>query len=111
MGSSLNNGKPTTANTCTKNYDNIGYVLGTSGDVFNGFSTTCFVPQPDNTTLPGVLAGFAATANTLSEQSVFGVYPNPFYGYKQSKLVKGLKQLTLSDGGETLQNNPVSCHH
>ena len=37
----------------------------------------------------------------------FGVYPNPFYKYKRSSLVENETKLTLSDGGEALQNIPI----
>ena len=35
LGSSLSNGSPTEAGACITNYDNLGYVLGTSSNLFN----------------------------------------------------------------------------
>ena len=37
----------------------------------------------------------------------FATYPNPFYKYTQSSLVSGQTELTLVDGGESHQNNPL----
>ncbi|KAB8219533.1 lysophospholipase catalytic domain-containing protein [Aspergillus novoparasiticus] len=35
LGTSLSNGEPLAADDCTANYDNLGYILGTSSHVFN----------------------------------------------------------------------------
>lgn len=73
MGSRLINGKPTLPGVCTRNYDNIGYIFGTSADVFNGLEEgQCFVPPVDTTTLPGILEGIIATVESLSNQALFG---------------------------------------
>lgn len=73
MGSDLTNGKPTISGICTRNYDNIGYIFGTSADVFNGLeSGQCFVPVVDTSTLPGVLEGIIATVESPSNQDLFG---------------------------------------
>ena len=37
----------------------------------------------------------------------FATYPNPFYKYTHSTLVQGQTELTLVDGGESHQNNPL----
>ena len=37
----------------------------------------------------------------------FATYPNPFYKYTHSTLVQGQTVLTLVDGGESHQNNPL----
>lgn len=40
LGSDLTDGSPTASGVCTSNYDNLGYVLGTSSDVFSQLCTT-----------------------------------------------------------------------
>lgn len=37
----------------------------------------------------------------------YAIYPNPFYQYTHSSLVSGQAELTLADGGESNQNNPL----
>lgn len=91
---------------CTQNYDNLGYVLGTSSDIFNGACGT-ITPSNGSTDLAGVLEGIVAQSATPAANDIFGVYPNPFYRYPRSTLVRGDEDLTLSDGGETLQNIPI----
>lgn len=108
MGSSISNGSPTNPADCTANYDNIGYIFGTSSDVFNGVAGgQCFTPPVENADILGVLEGIIAPVETPAVQDIFGVFPNPFYRSPQSPSVRGLPQLSLSDGGLTLQNNPI----
>ena len=107
LGSSLSNGAPTKAGTCETNYDNLGYILGTSSDVFNELCTTF----PAITSIPGtVLANLTALVNethALTTRDEYAVYPNPFYNYVHSSLVSAQTTLTLVDGGESHQNNPL----
>ena len=106
LGSSLSNGAPTKP-TCETNYDNLGYILGTSSDVFNELCTTF----PSITNVPGtVLANISALINqthALTTRDEYAVYPNPFYNYQHSALVSAQQTLTLVDGGESHQNNPL----
>lgn len=107
LGSELNNGKPTQDNTCVKQYDNLGYVLGTSSDVF---SELCEVVEPVNNTSADLQNNMEAMVN-LAHQPVFSdlfaIYPNPFYNYSGSSVVADAKDLTLVDGGFSGQNNPI----
>jgi lysophospholipase len=106
MGTNMNRGRPVDTSNCTNRYDNIGYILGTSSDVFNG---ECGTITPSNNTadLPGVLEAIITQIHPAAADDQFGVYPNPFYHYPRSTLVKGEKELTLSDGGQSLQNIPI----
>jgi lysophospholipase len=106
MGTNMTGGKPVSSSKCTANYDNLGYVFGTSSDIFN---SVCGTIQPSNNSanLPGVLEGIVAESATPAADDIFGVYPNPFYKYQRSTLVSGDQDLTLSDGGESLQNIPI----
>ena len=105
LGTSLSNGKPTKA-TCETNYDNLGFILGTSSDVFNELCTTF----PAIASTPGLIATLASLINqthALTFMDEYAIYPNPFYQYSHSSLVSAQKTLTLVDGGESHQNNPL----
>lgn len=105
LGTTLTNGVPTTG-SCVVNYDNLGYILGTSSSLFN---EACFaVPSASNlSTLIGDLVSIVDAAHTVTFRDEFAVYPNPFFGYPRSSLYKSQVDLFLVDGGEALQNNPI----
>ena len=106
LGTSLSNGTPT-GKLCTENYDNLGYVLGTSSNVFNELCVA--VPTPSNTSssLVDELAAILAKAHEVTTRDEYAVYPNPFYKYAASPLVSSQTDLFLADGGEAHQNNPI----
>ncbi|MCJ1478830.1 hypothetical protein MMC13_007514 [Lambiella insularis] len=105
LGSALSNGAPTTG-TCVVNYDNLGYVLGTSSNVFN---EACFaVPSPSNLgTLSGDLAAIVEAAHQLTFRDEYAIYPNPFFAYPRSSTYAAQPSLFLADGGEAGQNDPM----
>ena len=105
LGTSLSNGVPTTG-TCETNYDNLGFILGTSSDVFNELCTT-FPAIASVPGLPATLANLINQTHALTFMDEYALYPNPFYQYAHSTLVAAQKTLTLVDGGESLQNNPL----
>ena len=105
MGTNITNGKPTKPGVCTVDYDNLGYVLGTSSDIFN--EVGCVVIPPSNSSVPGVLEGLVSKEHAPALDDLFGLYPNPFYKYSHSSLVENDVEITLADGGETDQNNPI----
>lgn len=105
LGTSLSNGSPTKT-TCETNYDNLGYILGTSSDIFNELCTTF----PLVADVPGILANISAIVaqtHALTFMDEYATYPNPFYKYTHSTLVQAQPELTLVDGGESHQNNPL----
>lgn len=109
LGTSLSNGNPAKG-TCVRNYDNLGYILGTSSNLFN---EAC-VPVPAINATAGTFSGLASDLTALLDQfhsastlDEYAVYPNPFYNYPRSSLVSSQTELTLVDGGEALQNNPI----
>ena len=106
MGTNMTRGRPVSRSKCTANYDNLGYVFGTSSDIFNSVCGT-ISPSNNSLNLPGVLEGIVAQSDTPAANDIFGVFPNPFYKYQRSTLVRGDQELTLSDGGESLQNIPI----
>lgn len=110
MSSDLTNGKPTKPGVCTVKYDNIGYIFGTSSDVFFAI---CSVIEPSNTTssdgLANVLEGLVDQVSEPVFTDLFGIYVNPFYKYSRSSAVQNSKLLAMVDGGATGQNNPLWC--
>ncbi|KAK3070938.1 hypothetical protein LTR53_009560 [Teratosphaeriaceae sp. CCFEE 6253] len=107
MGSNLTNGSPTVPGVCTVRYDNLGYIFGTSSDVF---FAACSVIPPSNSSSAGlasVLEGLVNQAHEPVFTDLFGIYVNPFYKYKRSSQVQNDAVLTMVDGGATLQNNPI----
>ncbi|CAJ2503449.1 Uu.00g108430.m01.CDS01 [Anthostomella pinea] len=107
MGTKLTNGEPTISGACTAHYDNLGYIFGTSSDVFYD---VCAVIEPSNSSSSGlqnVLEGIVNDVHEPDFQDLFGVYVNPFYKYPGSPMVKDEEVLTMVDGGATDQNNPI----
>lgn len=106
LGSSLSNGKPTTAGVCTIDYDNLGYILGTSSTLFN--EACSIIPAVNSTAvLAETLEAIIAKDHTPVLRDLFAVYKNPFHNYTASSLVSNQTELDLVDGGEAGQNNPI----
>lgn len=112
LGSNLKNGKPAGDN-CTINYDNLGYILGTSSSLFN---LGCAVIPPVNSTtdLDPTLSAMVTRAHEVGTQEEYAQYKNPFYQYTSSSgvqnpanQVSAQETLSLVDGGMALQNNPI----
>lgn len=105
LGTSLSNGVPTKT-TCTQNYDNLGYILGTSSNLFN--EACLSVPSPLlNSDIINALTAIVDKAHEVGTREEYAVYPNPFQNYPRSSLVSGQSELSLVDGGEAGQNNPI----
>lgn len=81
LGSSLLNGKPVVPDVCVKNYDNLGYILGTSSTLFNETCSSVPIPLNSTTDLTANLAEIVNQAHPLSTRDEYAVYPNPFYHY------------------------------
>lgn len=99
--------------SCVTHYDQLGYVLGTSSNVFGSLCSA--VPtnmSADDSSLSLVenLAYLAAPgAPGLPEMGLFGLYPNPFQNFSSSPHVAAQKTLELVDGGVGVepQGNPI----
>ena len=115
LGTTLANGAPATPLSCVTNYDNQGFILGTSSNLFN---EACAAVPAINATAPSGSADiFLAleedltvlldTIHTTTFADEFAQYPNPFQAYPPSTLVSSQETLYLVDGGEALQNNPI----
>jgi len=101
LGTLLTNGVPSNG-TCIQNYDNLGYVLGTSSSLFNEACTSL-----PTSPLTASLASIVQKAHALTTRDEYAIYPNPFHAYPRSTLVSAQSELSLVDGGEALQNNPI----
>ncbi|KAF7910137.1 hypothetical protein BELL_0192g00060 [Botrytis elliptica] len=112
LGTTLKNGVP--SGKCTTNYDNLGYILGTSSSLFN--KACLSVPAPVNgssNAFEGISA-FLDGVHEVTTEDLYAIYKNPFYEYDSStgvvnsaNDVPAQDTLSLVDGGEALQNNPI----
>lgn len=107
MGSNLTNGQPTQAGRCIEKYDNIGYVFGTSSDIFPGVCSVISPSTSSSADLDNVLEAIVSKAHAPAFDDLFGVYPNPFYKYPRSSKVNQHSLLTMADGGLSNQNVPI----
>lgn len=107
---------------CVTNYDNLGYIFGTSSSLFNDLCVELTIIPGVNSTDPGYtalaedLAAMLEEAQELTTNEEYAVYVNPFYNYTSTtpgsfhniaNNVSAQEELYLVDGGEALQNNPV----
>ncbi|CAX45075.1 lysophospholipase precursor, putative [Candida dubliniensis CD36] len=106
LGSSVNNGDPNNTDICVNNFDNAGFIMGTSSSLFNQI-----LLQLDNYSINSVIKMILEKVLTdvSDEEYDIAVYePNPFFGADSA----GIKSITtndtlyLCDGGEDLQNVP-----
>lgn len=111
LGTSFSAGKPTS--NCITHYDQLGYVLGTSSNVFA--SACSAVPanmtaEATSLSLVENLAYLTAPgAPGIPEEALFGLFPNPFQNFPSSPHVSTQKTLELVDGGVGVayQGNPI----
>ncbi|KAK8244761.1 lysophospholipase catalytic domain-containing protein [Phyllosticta capitalensis] len=107
VGSNFSAGSLPTNEACIRGFDNAAYVMGTSSSLFNQF-----LLNVNSTSVPSLLKG--AITSVLekvgqSEDDIASWEPNPFYGWNnQTNPNAADKQLTLVDGGEDLQNIPLT---
>ena len=102
LGSTLSAGRPTQRRACVENYDNLGYILGTSSSKFQeecGGSSIQFITS--------TLAPLLAVAHNSSRRDLYSPFRNPFYNSSGSPLVASQPELFLVDGGQANQNNPL----
>ncbi|KAK4502179.1 hypothetical protein PRZ48_005604 [Zasmidium cellare] len=107
MGSNFTNGKPTHTDKCVVHYDNLGYVFGTSSNIF---SAACAPLEPlfnESSPLANILQGLINATGKPTFQDLFALYNNPFYQYPPSSRVNTQPKLTIVDGGVAGQNVPI----
>ena len=106
IGSTVSNGDPNNTDICVENYDNAGFIMGTSSSLFNQV-----LLQLDNYSINSVIKLILKKilTNVSKKEYDIAVYePNPFYGVDSagSKSIVNNDTLYLCDGGEDLQNVP-----
>ncbi|RMZ76810.1 hypothetical protein DV738_g4686, partial [Chaetothyriales sp. CBS 135597] len=109
LGSSLSNGTPVNG-TCIQRYDNLGYALGTSSNLFNELCAGVPAVNSSDPTFKALaedLEVILAQVSDVAFREEFAVYPNPFRNFAHSSLVSDQDELSLTDGGIAGQNNPI----
>ncbi|KAF2215372.1 hypothetical protein CERZMDRAFT_65677 [Cercospora zeae-maydis SCOH1-5] len=107
MGSDLTNGQPATAGKCIEYYDSLGYVFGTSSNIFPGACAVLTPSNSSNASLSQFLEEIISVTKRPEFQDLFGIYPNPFFNYSRSTTVNKDKLITMADGGLAGQNVPI----
>jgi lysophospholipase len=112
LGTPMSGGRAT--GKCTTNYDNLGYILGTSSNLFNNVCFDVPVAENSSTNLDTTLAQIINDVHELTTEDLYATYKNPFYNYISSTATPNIannisaqENLSLVDGGEALQNNPI----
>ena len=106
LGTEVKNGEPSNG-TCSTNYDQLGYVLGTSSNLFNEICLSDPSISTGTSNLTTILTNLLGAVHQASTRDEYAVYPNPFQSYPSATLVSNQSELSLVDGGETNQNNPI----
>ena len=103
LGSKVNNGLPTENDQCIAGFDNVGFITGTSADIFNLISES-----PAGSAFAGIISSFTKKflPNATGDDTDVGIYaPNPFKNAdtmdsNYSFALSESDTLYLVDGGE-----------
>ncbi|KNG80620.1 hypothetical protein ANOM_011136 [Aspergillus nomiae NRRL 13137] len=114
LGTSITSGNPSNNSGCVTDYDNIGYVLAVSSNVFNYAAGSMPKSSLLTTELMTKVQSLLVDVHETTTEDFFAVFSNPFKGYKSAtmelntaNLITEQEKLHLVDGGEALQNNPI----
>ncbi|KAK0113324.1 hypothetical protein ONS95_013580 [Cadophora gregata] len=126
LGTSLSGGKPATAGKCTTAYENLGFIAGTSSSLFQdpgiGFNVSepliaNFCQLTESIEVSETAAATNAAVGALPAvipaiqftqvSDLFAAWPNPFFNLSSAPLVKSQATLSMVDGGESGQINPI----
>lgn len=112
LGTSFSDGQP--SGDCITHYDQLGYVLGTSSNVFAAVCSAIPANKTGEATASALIENFAALVAPagqpgVPERELFGLFPNPFQNSASSAEVSELSTLELVDGGVGVgfQGNPI----
>lgn len=107
MGSFVDNGT-NSSQKCYANFDNAGYVMGTSSSLFNAVIFN--LPSSNSLLSSAINSALTSVLNLVSskEIDIATYYPNPFSetDYGDVKTISQNDTLYLCDGGEDGQNVP-----
>ncbi|KAK6465814.1 lysophospholipase catalytic domain-containing protein [Scheffersomyces coipomensis] len=105
IGTEMVNGIPNTTN-CIVNFDNAGFVMGTSSSLFNQ-ALLRLGGTSLNSAIKAVLNSILGVVS-YNKDDIAAYEPNPFYGVEHagSEAIVSNRTLFLVDGGEDQQNVP-----
>ncbi|RCK66268.1 Lysophospholipase 3 [Candida viswanathii] len=106
LGSVVHDGDPNNTDVCVQNFDNAGFIMGTSSSLFNQV-----LLQLDNYSINSVIKLILQRilVNASKSEYDIAIYrPNPFFGAEaaNAQSIVDNQTLYLCDGGEDLQNVP-----
>lgn len=103
LGSSLEDGD---SHQCVRNFDNAGFVMGTSSSVFNAVFSNLDDYDVSTVLRPIFDQIMSVVSDTKDDVAIYK--PNPFYetSYAQVDTIINNNTLLLVDGGENGQNVP-----
>ncbi|ROV95014.1 hypothetical protein VMCG_08359 [Cytospora schulzeri] len=94
---------------CVEGFDNAGYIMGTSSSLFNDFLTESITDYVDVPTVVADAITAVASKVGSNDNDIAQWVPNPFLGWKNAtNPTAHTKELSLVDGGEDLQNIPLT---
>lgn len=112
LGTTFSNGEP--SGDCITHYDQLGYVLGTSSNVFAAVCSPIPANKTGENSASSLIENFAALVAPpgqpgVPEREIFGLFPNPFQNLPGSTAVSDLSTLELVDGGVGVapQGDPI----
>jgi lysophospholipase len=116
LGTVFAGGAPANASRCVAGFDNLGFALGTSSDIFVELCSGAPVAAtplltdlaPAFSAILGAGRSSGPSASGAAGKDEVALYPNPFAGYAPaSAAVAGAPTLRLVDGGVSGQNCPL----
>lgn len=110
IASNFSDGSITSDGSCVNGFDQLGFVMGTSSSLFNQFllqNTSAIdtsIPKIVVSAITEILESLSDDNNDIAQYA-----PNPFFGWNpDTNPSAGSPELTLVDGGEDLQNIPLT---
>lgn len=100
LGTAINNGQ---SGSCVTNYDNLGYMMGASSNVFAAICLPALTVDP---TERAAVQGLLNEVHDVTAFTDYAIFPNPFANHAQSSGVTHYPSVTMLDGGSTGQNVP-----
>ncbi|GAA5892136.1 hypothetical protein JCM6882_005704 [Rhodosporidiobolus microsporus] len=111
MGTQLNNGAPANTSACVNNFENAGFVMGSSASLFNAVQTGSFSSDVIQQLIQTLLSQVTEIQQSVSSIPLIANYPNTFQNWSPDTGVAfesaGNDILQITDGGENGENVPI----